>query len=84
MSQMIFGPDGQCRFIHSDELAEIAPGPLKTKRASHVEPTDQGMWTADMSPVGGPVLGPFGTRGSALVAERMWLVQHNVPVPSRG
>jgi hypothetical protein len=30
-------------------------------------------WEADMSPVNGPVLGPFATRGAALTAEVTWL-----------
>lgn len=38
-------------------------------------------WQADMSPVGGPVLGPFKTREEALKAEHDWLVQHNIPFP---
>ena len=39
-----------------------------------MEPDLDGNWWADMGPVGGPVLGPFGTRGEALQAERGWLV----------
>jgi hypothetical protein len=78
---MIFTPEGGCRFIYDDRIAEIAPGPLNTKRASHVEPNDQGMWTADMSPVGGPLLGPFGSRQSALCAETAWLKAHDIPLP---
>ena len=38
-------------------------GKLQITRASHVEPDLDGNWWADMGPVGGPVLGPFGTRG---------------------
>jgi hypothetical protein len=40
-----------------------------------VEPDSDGNWWADMGPVEGPVLGPFGTRGEALAAERGWLVR---------
>lgn len=81
--KMIFGPDGDCRFIHSDDLASIAPGPLSIRRASHVEPTNGGEWTADLSPVAGPFLGPFSTRGEALAEEVKWLKEHDVPVPSK-
>lgn len=49
-------------------------GPDKSiRRASHVEPTSDGQWTADMSPSLGPVLGPFPTRGEALAQEKAWL-----------
>jgi hypothetical protein len=83
MPTMIFGPDGSCRFIHDDSLASIAPGSLRIRRASHVEPTDDGKWTADLSPVSGPVLGPFETRGEALKEEVAWLKTHDVPVPTQ-
>ncbi|HWB00373.1 MAG TPA: hypothetical protein VG713_17885 [Pirellulales bacterium] len=45
-------------------------------RASHVEPTADGRWTADLRPIGGPVLGPFSTRSKALRAEQRWLAKH--------
>lgn len=48
-------------------------GPFKIRRASHVEPTAEGLWEADMSPVHGPTLGPFATRKEALAAEVAWL-----------
>ena len=35
--------------------------------------TELSAWTADMSPVGGPILGPFSFRYEALKAERDWL-----------
>ena len=85
-STMIFDPEGGCRFIHSDLAAGIArealSGRLTITRASHVEPTPEGLWEADLSPVGGPVLGPFAERSAALKAEVRWLEDHDVPVPS--
>ena len=59
--------DGTLSYIFNDDLAEMF-GADQTVRASHVEPCGQG-WTADMSPVGGPVLGPFSRRSEALAAE---------------
>jgi hypothetical protein len=57
-----------------DETIDLAPlGSVTIRRASHVEPDAQGRWTADLSPVGGPVLGPFTLRSAALDAERAWL-----------
>ncbi len=35
-----------------------------------------GFWYADLAPVGGPVLGPFLKRSTALEAELDWLVAH--------
>ena len=32
-----------------------------------------GAWTADLSPVNGPVLGPYTRRSEALAAEIAWL-----------
>ncbi|MGE0757205.1 MAG: hypothetical protein AB7O38_09300 [Pirellulaceae bacterium] len=51
-------------------------GRLEIRRGSHVEPTGQGGWQADLAPVGGPVLGPFATRSAALAAELRWLHDH--------
>lgn len=38
-------------------------------------------WFADMTPVRGPVLGPYDMRQEALDAEVAWLLEHNIPVP---
>ena len=40
-------------------------------RASHVEPDAEGRWLADLTPVAGPVLGPFDLRSEALAAEQV-------------
>lgn len=68
---------GRVRFVWDDELAGLlSMGSPTIARASHVEPTSDGQWTADMSPVGGETLGPFALRGEALAAEREWLERH--------
>ena len=66
------------RLVHHDGLvSELKKhGKSVTKRASHVEPDDDGNWYADMSPVGGPMLSGFATRAEALEAEREWLFAH--------
>ena len=72
---------GQIRCIYSDDLAPLmGQGHAVTRRASHVEPCDGG-WQADLSPVEGPVLGPFGLRSTALTEEVNWLRDHNIPIP---
>ena len=68
-------PDGTVTGIYDDAIAPIihALGKPRISRASHVEPTSGGQWTADMAPVGGPILGPFDLRAAALRAEYRWL-----------
>jgi hypothetical protein len=67
--------NGHITFVYSDELADLMDeGTTAVCRVSHVEfDNDRQGWTADMSPVDGPVLGPFTTRAEGLVAEREWL-----------
>ena len=73
---LIVEKSGHIRGIYGEEIALDALGPLKIERASHVEPDDSGRWLADLSPVGGPVLGPFDRRSEALDAEVAWLEVH--------
>ena len=64
----------QFEAVYDDEIADVLPrlGTYAVRRASHVEPCGNG-WTADMKPMGGPVLGPYHLRSQALAAEREWL-----------
>lgn len=74
-------PDGRVRGIYTDapdfvRLME-ALGRTRISRASHVEPTPDNRWTADMRPMDGEtVLGPFDRRDEALAAEIAWLKTH--------
>ena len=87
--ELFIDEDGDTTFIYDDELVGLCEGEdFSTKRASHVEPCGAG-WTADMAPIlnefdlptqqeavmllGGPVLGPFPLRETALEAERVWI-----------
>lgn len=76
------GPDGLLKFIYDDDLLPLLQlGHASVVRASHVEPTSHPVfaspegpgWTADMTPSGGPMLGPFSRRSDALRAEVNWL-----------
>jgi hypothetical protein len=73
---------GTVQFIHSDaamRLARTVAGTPVIRRASHVEPVPgTAQWTADMAPVGGPVLGPFDTHQEALDQEVIWLKEHHL------
>ena len=59
--------------IYSEAIDLTRIGVAAIRRASHVEPDDQGRWWADLSPSQGPRLGPFALRSTALDAERQWL-----------
>jgi hypothetical protein len=70
------------RHIYHDGLLPLADhGQAVTARASHVEPCQAGGWMVDLTPVGGPVLGPFPRRDVALNIEVEWLNAHKIPSP---
>ncbi len=71
--QMIFETTGVVRCLYEETVDLSTLGRLEIRRGSHVEPTSDGRWTADLGPVSGPVLGPFCRRTEALLAEREWL-----------
>lgn len=80
--QMIIEPTGDAHCIYDEAIDLHSLGRIAVRRASHVEPTNEGRWTADMEPVGGPVLGPFTRRSDALTAEQQWLVMQDLAVLS--
>ena len=59
--------------LYNETLDLVCLGTMTIRRASHVEPDDQGRWWADMAPVRGPKLGPYPCRSAALDAEQRWL-----------
>ena len=73
--ELLVGVDGVARCIYDEALDLREIGRLQITRASHVEPDLEGNWWADMGPVEGPVLGPYGSRSAALQAEREWLAE---------
>lgn len=74
--QLVVTPAGRVRCLYT-ELIELATlGDLQIARASHVEPCAGGRWHADLQPLLGPVLGPFGRRTEALDAEQAWIEAH--------
>ena len=74
--QILIGPSGNLRCLYGEALDLAAFGKLQIRRASHVEPTAEGQWLADLSPLSGPVLGPFAARSEALAAEEAWIAAH--------
>lgn len=71
--QLVIDPAGEVRCVYGEALPLAELGRLTISRGSMVEPNEAGDWTADLSPVGGPLLGPFTNRSAALDAEREWL-----------
>jgi hypothetical protein len=74
--ELVVSPDGIVRCVYGEDLDLHALGNPKIRRASAIEPDEQGQWWADLSPVNGPRIGPFGRRGDALSAEVGWLTEH--------
>jgi hypothetical protein len=74
--ELIISPGGDARCLYSEAIDLSALGNLAIRRASFVEPDEQGRWWADLSPVDGPALGPFALRSQALEAEDRWLGGH--------
>jgi hypothetical protein len=73
------GGDVQCIYDEALDLREL--GKLQITRASHVEPDAEGYWWADMGPVDGPMLGPYGCRSEALKSEIRWMADSALPIP---
>ena len=74
--QLVVEQGGTVRCIYSEAIDLHSLGSPHIRRASHVEPTTDGQWTADLSPVDGPTLTAFPTRSQALAAELRWLEEH--------
>ncbi len=74
--RLVIDVGGLVHGIYDETLDLAALGRLVVQRASHVEPNDDATWTAALSPIGGPQLGPFLRRSAALAAELAWLEQH--------
>jgi hypothetical protein len=77
--QLIIDSVGTVRCVYDETIDLNTLGHVHIARGSHVEPDDRGWWRADLSPVGGPSLGPFRLRSEALAAERRWLDEHWLP-----
>ena len=73
---LLIAPTGSIRCVYGEAVNLHQLGRLSIQRGSHVEPTADGRWTADLSPVNGPLLGPFVSRADALAAEEAWLLEH--------
>lgn len=78
--------DGTIEFIYEDRLRPLLEqGEAKVERASHVEPTKDARWQADLSPIGGTLLESTETREASLRAEVNWIERHRLQThPEQG
>ena len=74
--QLLVQTDGSMRCVYEEAIDLAVFGKLTIHRASLVEPDASGQWRVDLSPVGGPRLGPFSRRSEALATERRWLLEY--------
>ena len=78
--ELVVDAGGDVRCVYGEELDLREIGQLQITRASHVEPDRDGYWWADMGPVRGPVLGPYGSRTEAIGEEIARLAQASAAV----
>jgi hypothetical protein len=79
--QLIIDPCGHARCLYGEAIDLARLGLVSIRRASLVEPDQRGQWTANLSPLRGPVLGPFALRSNALAAEEAWIHEHWLLTP---
>ena len=78
--KFIIQPNGDIEFIYKDELRPLMKlGRTEIRRASSVEPMGN-KWLVDLSPIGGPKLGPFSKREEALRKEVKWIEKNYLKV----
>lgn len=75
---LVIAPTGTIACLYDESLPLHTLGTLTIRRASFVEPDDEGRWWADLSPSAGPCLGPFPQRSQALAAEQQWLLSQRL------
>ncbi len=68
-----FNDDGSVQSLYNEKLDFEEIGNLTIKRASYVEPDENGNWYVDLKPINGKTLGPFKKRSEALKAEHKYI-----------
>src|SRR6185437_13755391 len=81
LMELLITLGGEVRCVYGDAIDLHVLGLPHIRRASTVEPDEQGRWWADLAPVQGPLLEPYAQRGQALDAEQQWLSRHWLTAP---
>lgn len=82
-AELIIELGGSVRMIYSELIEPHALGVPTIQRGSCIEPDQNGLWWADLSPCNGPRLGPYTVRSRGIEAELAWLREFwLVPAPS--
>ena len=80
--RLVIRKTGAVEYVHDDALVRVcaALSPPKITRASHIEPDCSGQWWVDLSPCGGPKLGPYPSDQyqQARRDEDDWIYQHRL------
>ena len=68
-------PNGTINCIYTDDIRFLISSAqqVNIRRVSNVEPTTDGQWVADMSPIDGPESPAFDRRADALTWEKDWI-----------
>ena len=69
--ELLITPAGLTRCVYGEELDLTQLGSVIIRRGSHVEPTDDGHWMVDLSPVGGRGREAFYSTCSQATAEQV-------------
>jgi hypothetical protein len=80
--ELVVSAAGLVRCIYTEAIDLSLFGQPVIRRASSVEPDEQGSWQVDLSPLQGPVVVGFATRSQALAFEVNWLRRHWLSGPS--
>ena len=76
--RILIEPDGSATAIYGEAIDLTKLGEVAIRRASTVEPDERGRWWVDLSPVGGPTLGPYLRRSVAIASEVRWLEDNHL------
>ena len=67
------------RASHVESYADLTDEAKTWLQDNAADTSDPNNFWADLSPVGGPVLGPHAAYADAIAAEVAWLQRHNIP-----